>query len=168
MFDFGIEGYQPHWLSGRAAIMASQGQRLRTLIGRPLTRSWLVWDLQEDERLAECPVLLAFDGDQVEVNHHRFDDLSITWNSVDPGRLVRWTGFDLQWRSDAHPTLSALEGQALLDVELLEWAGQDLARGAVDISFVFAETRLTVFNALDENGLAFSPPEPQHRRHSLG
>ncbi len=43
-----------------------------------------------------------------------------------------------------------------------------MALGAVDVSFVFAETRLTVFNGLDENGLAFSPPEPQHQRHSIG
>lgn len=81
---FGIENYSPRWLNGIAGIRATHAQRLRTLIGRPLTRLWLVWDTQDDEWFSDCPVLLDFDGEQVEINHYKFHDLSITWNSVDP------------------------------------------------------------------------------------
>ncbi|WUH89808.1 hypothetical protein OG900_06495 [Streptomyces sp. NBC_00433] len=167
MFNFGIESYQPQWLAGRNAVMATQGDRLRALIGRALTRAWLVWDLQDNEWFPDCPVLLDFDGEQVELNHHKFDDLSITWNSIDPHQPVLWPDFDLQWRHDARPELHALQGQVLQDVELLEWTGNDVAQGAVDLSFLFPKERLTIVNALDENGLTFGLPEAHHRRHSL-
>ncbi|WP_225847728.1 hypothetical protein [Streptomyces sp. HPF1205] len=38
---------------------------------------------------------------------------------------------------------------------------------SVAVGFVFPEARLTVFNALDENGLDFGLPDPRCRRHSL-
>ncbi|MEU8686749.1 hypothetical protein [Streptomyces sp. NPDC048611] len=168
MFDFGIDGYQPSWLHGRSDIAREHGQRLRGLAGRTLTGVWMVWDLRDDEWFSDCPVLFDFDGEQVEINHHKFDDLSLTWNTVAPHRPVRWPGFDLRWRPEPQPELDALRGLSLERVELLEWAGEDLARSNVDVSFVFEASRATVFNALDENGLSFGPPDPRQRAHALG
>ncbi|RKS06099.1 hypothetical protein DFP74_1722 [Nocardiopsis sp. Huas11] len=174
MFDFGLEGYRPRWLNGRAAVTAAQGPRLRSLVGRPLSGVRLVWDLQDDEWFCDCPVLLDFDGEQVELNHSRLDDLSITWNSIDPRGPVRWDGFDLRWRRDERSEAHALQGQLLQDVELLTWAGRRPVRrsrdpdlGTVDVHFRFPRGGLTVLNALDENGLAFGPPAPTYRRHPL-
>ncbi|MET9578859.1 hypothetical protein ABZY30_25385 [Streptomyces massasporeus] len=73
---------------------------MRALIGRPLTRVRLVRDVQDDEWFSDCPVLFDFTGEQVEINHQKFDDLSITWNTVDPRQPVRWADFDLQWREN--------------------------------------------------------------------
>ncbi|MDA3645052.1 hypothetical protein LZ318_27630 [Saccharopolyspora indica] len=159
MFNFGIEGYRPHWLNGRSAVVAAHGRHLRALIGRPLTDAWLVWDVQDNEWFSDCPVLLDFTGEQVEINHQKFDDLSITWNTIDPHQPVRWPDFDLQWRHDMHVELHALYGQVLQDVELLEWTGRDMARGTVAVSFHFPHSQLTIANALDTNELTFGPPE---------
>lgn len=168
MFDFGIAGYQPVWLNGRGEVTQKHGHRLRGLVGRTPARVWMVWDLQDDEWFSDCPVLFDFDGEQVEINHHRFDDLSLTWNTIDPRRPVRWPDFDLQWRTDPHPGLHALRGLTLKGVELLEWTGRDVAQGVVDVSFVFEASRVTVFNALDENGLSFGPPDDRNQRaHAL-
>lgn len=167
MFTFGIETYRPQWLSGRSAIVAGHGRQLGALVGRPLTRVWLVWDVQDDEWFSDCPVMFDFAGEQVEINHQKFDELSITWNTVDPHQPVLWPEFDLQWRHDARPELYALQGQVLQDVELLEWTGDDLARGTVAVAFRFPHSHVAVVNALDENGLIFGPPEPPHRRHPL-
>ncbi|MEU2389550.1 hypothetical protein [Streptomyces sp. NPDC007369] len=87
--------------------------------------------------------------------------------TVDPTRPVRWPGFDLQWRSDALPELRAQRGLPLKGVELLEWTGRDVAHGNVDVSFAFETGRVTVFNALDENGVGFGPPGPSQRIHPL-
>ncbi|MFH8627517.1 hypothetical protein ACH4A8_37470 [Streptomyces vietnamensis] len=163
MFDFGIAGYEPSWLNHRGDVMREHAHRLRGLAGRTLTRVWVVWDRQDDEWFCDCPVLFDFEGEQVEINHQKFDDLSLTWNTVDPGAPVRWPGFDLQWRAVPLPGLQALQGLSLTGVELIEWTGGDLAQGNVDVSFVFGTSRVTVFNALDENGLSFSPPD-QHQR----
>ncbi|MFE9134479.1 hypothetical protein [Streptomyces sp. NPDC007355] len=165
MFDFGIAGYQPAWLVGRSEVARAQGNRLRGLAGRTLTSVWMVWDLRDDEWFCDCPVLFDFDGEQVEINHHKLDDLSLTWNMIDPTRPVRWPGFDLQWRPAPLPELQDLRGLPLKGVELLEWTGEDVAQGNVDISFVFDTGRVTVFNALDENGVSFDAPGPSRRTH---
>ncbi|WP_327687296.1 hypothetical protein [Streptomyces sp. NBC_00467] len=167
MFDFGIEGYRPRWLTSHNAVVREHGPRLRALAGRPLTGVWMVWDLQDDEWFCDCPVLLDFDGAQMEINHHKLDDLSLTWNTIDPSRPVRWVDFDLEWRAEPLPELAAMRGLCLQRVELLEWTGKDVANGNIDVSFVFADRRVTVFNALDENGLDFSTPGGHQRSHAL-
>ncbi|MBC9718781.1 hypothetical protein H9Y04_40265 [Streptomyces sp. TRM66268-LWL] len=167
MFDFGIAGYEPLWLNGRSDLVRAHAHRLRGLAGRTLTCVWMVWDREDDEWFCDGPVLFDFDGEQVEINHQKFDDLSLTWNTVDPGAPVRWPDFDLQWRADPLPGLPALRGLRLAGVELLEWAVRDMAQGNVDISFVFETGRVTVFNALDENGLSFAPPGRHQRIHPL-
>ncbi|WP_137991337.1 hypothetical protein [Streptomyces vilmorinianum] len=167
MFDFGIAGYQPSWLNRRSDVVREHGHRLSGLAGRTLTRVWMVWDRQDDEWFCDCPVLFDFEGEQVEINHQKFDDLSLTWNTIDPGDPVRWSGFDLQWRAEPLLGLSALRGLSLRGVDLLEWTGRDLAQGNVEVSFVFATSRVTVFNALDENGLSFAPPDRNQQSHPL-
>ncbi|MEU4100957.1 hypothetical protein AB0F16_10165 [Streptomyces tanashiensis] len=55
----------------------------------------------------------------------------------------------------------------LQEIELLEWRGNDAAHGMVAIGFVFPYRRVTVFNALDENSLSFTAPEPGYGPHPL-
>ncbi|MFS1301189.1 hypothetical protein [Streptosporangium longisporum] len=170
MFDFGVSGYRPEWLTGLSMIMQAQGRRLAALEGRRLTRVLVVWDLEDDTWFTDGPVLLDFDGEQVEIVHNKFDDLSITWNAVDPARPLDWagTGIPLRWRQDAFPEATALLGQALRSVELLEYVDDDLARGMVALGFVFPHGRMTVYNAMDENGIAFGDPGPSYARHVAG
>ena len=168
VFDFGIEGYRPDWRSGVRDVQAAHGGRLRGLVGRRLTAFWVVWDLKDDEWFADCPVLLDFDGEQVGVNHWKFDEVSVTWNAVDLSRPVVWPEFELRWRDDALPEPAALVGQTLRHVELVEWLGPGGEGGGVDLGFVFADgRRVTVGNALDENGLDFEQPGPRTRVHVL-
>ncbi|MFV2118363.1 hypothetical protein ACE14D_07925 [Streptomyces sp. Act-28] len=164
MFDFGIEGYRPEWLDRPGDLPRRHGDRLRGLAGRRLTGAWLVWDPVDDVWFPDCPVLFDFEGEQLEVNHRKLDDLSLTWNTVDPSAPVRWPGFELRWRAEPLPELRALRGLPLERVELLQWTGRDAARGTVEIGLGFGTDRVTVFNALDENGLDFGPPDPGTRR----
>lgn len=165
MFDFGIVGYQPEWLDSSSDVVQEHGNRLCGLAGRTLTRVWMVWDLRDDEWFSDCPVLFDFDGEQVEINHQKLGDVSLTWNMIDPSHEVRWLGFDLQWRPEPFPGLQDLRGLPLKGAELLEWTYGDVAQGKVDISFAFEAGRVTVFNALDENGVSFDPPGPNQQPH---
>jgi len=174
MSSFGIDGYEPRWLNGARSIRTAHGRRLHAMTGRPLSRIWLLWDVDADEWFADGPVLLDFDGEQVEVDHQKFDDLSITWNTVDPAGSTTWTDGDdpdhalhLRWRDDALPGLTALHGRRLDRVELLECVVPDLANGMVAPSFVLAHDRVTISNALDENGIEFGAPGPGYRTLSL-
>ncbi|MGW6504623.1 hypothetical protein [Nonomuraea angiospora] len=168
MFNFGIPGYRPEWLSGRSAITAAHGARLGRLVGRRLTRALLVWDLDEDEWFADCPVLLDFEGEQVEVNHRKFDELSITWNTIDPTRSLEWSDFHLAWRDDVPNELIALVGQPCSAVELLTWRNRDFVeRTIVSLGFGFPNGQVTIYNALDENGMEFTPPGDHYTRYSM-
>lgn len=175
MSYFDIQGYEPQWLNGLSSIAAAHGPRLQALAGRHLRHIWLLWDLTDDEWFADGPVLLDFDDEQVEINHQKFDDLSITWNTVDPVGQPAWSNgdgghpddhvFRLAWRHDAHAEAAALQGQRLQQVELLEYAGGDVADGMVAVSFAFPDGRVTISNGLDENLLEFGEPDPGFRRH---
>lgn len=164
MFDFGIEGYRPVWLNGWRDVARVHGPRLRDLVGRPLTAVWLVRDMEDGSWFSDCPVVLDFDGERLEINHAKLDDLSVTWNTVDLLGPVRWPEFRLEWSAGALPEIRALHGLTVSRVELLEWRTRcGAAAGSVDVSLVLDGARVTVFNALDENGLGFGSPGPQQR-----
>jgi hypothetical protein len=170
VFDFGIPGYQPHWLHGRDAITATHGRRLAALAGLTLHHVWLVWDLGADEWFADCPVLLDFGDEQVAINHQKTDDLSVTFNAIDPTQPLTWPtvdGFQLAWRPEPLAQLTTLPGQQLRHIDLLEWAGGTIADGSIALSLSFTAEHLTIYNAFDENGLAFGPPTPDWRQHRL-
>jgi hypothetical protein len=174
---FDIQGYEPKWLNGLSSIAATHGRRLLTLEGRRLRHAWLLFDLNDGEWFADGPVLLDFDNEQVEINHTKFDDLSITWNTIDPVEQPAWTWgdwghpddyvFRFAWRHDARAEIAALQGHRLEAVELLEYVGRDVANGMVAVSFRFPNGRVTISNGLDENFLEFSDPSPSFRRHHL-
>jgi hypothetical protein len=168
VFNFGMPGYRPEWLSSRSQIATVHGTRLARLAGRRLTRALVVWDLDEDEWFPDCPVLLDFEGEQVEINHWKFDEVSITWNTIDPERSPVWADFPLTWRDDVPEELAVLTGRSLSTVELLEWRGRDIAQGTVSLGFGFPDGQVTIYNALDENGMEFTPPDERYTRHGLG
>jgi hypothetical protein len=123
----------------------------------------LVWDHRYRQRLADCPVVLNFAGEQVELCHQEFDDLSITWNTIVPTAPIEWSDVDddnsgprrLEWRTDADPRLAALHGCRLEGIALLEWRDHisDIGNGSLAITFDFGREQVTITNGLDENAL---------------
>ncbi|MFI7454047.1 hypothetical protein ACIBQX_41615 [Nonomuraea sp. NPDC049714] len=67
--------YHPEWLVGCAAIRYVHGQRLAALVGRRLNQVWLLWNLKSDSYFGDGPVIMDFDGEQVEI----CQDVSPTW-----------------------------------------------------------------------------------------
>lgn len=63
--------------------------------------------------------------------------------------------------------MAARHGQRLAAVELLEYVGGDMADGSVALGLGFADDWLTIYNALDENGIEVGEISPQYRRHRL-
>lgn len=168
--DFlGIAGYRPQWLVGIRALAAAHGARLGGLVGRRLDRVWLLED-EDGEWFADAPVLLDFGGDLLEVCHNKLWDLSLTWNTVDPGRDVvpPWLeGVRLHWREDLVDWVTHAHGCRLQEAALLEYTRDDMASGMVAPYFDFGATLLTIYNGLDENALTSSAPGPTYRRHSV-
>jgi len=67
--------------------------------------------------------------------------------------------------------LAALPGRKLKTVELLDWwpprRPAAASSGAVDVGFDLSPGWLTVFNALDENGIRHEPPGAECRRYKI-
>ncbi|GLZ80330.1 hypothetical protein Afil01_51370 [Actinorhabdospora filicis] len=168
MSFYGIAGYEPVWRPG-TEVRRDHGERLAALAGRRLTAAWLVWNTDRDAWFPDGPVIFDFEGERVELNHFKLDELSVTWNLADVSAPIGWSESRLSWRSDAEPCLTALVGRVLRAVELLVFdsGGRYLADGTVAVRFDFGDTGVTVFNALDENGLSFAAPGEDHRRVPL-
>lgn len=166
-YYFGIANYRPSWQSGLSAITLASGSRLGRLRGRSLTRCWLLWDRNDDEWFADAPVVLDFAGEQLEIQHQKFDELSITWNTIDPFQRVHYPDFDLVWRDDAVTKLTRFQTRTVTAVDLLEYQGDDMANGMVAVGIGFGEGYLVVQNNLDENGLAFGPPQREYHAHQI-
>lgn len=84
-----------------------------------------------------------------------------------PGAEAESGRFRPVWRQGVPGELAALTGQRLQAVELLEWTSEDMARGMVAVSFTFPEDQVTIYNALDENGVEFGLPDRRYTRHRL-
>lgn len=176
---FGIEGYEPQWHHSGRALAAAHRARFRKLIGQPLHDAWLMWDLDADRWFADGPVILGFPEANVEITHRKFDECAITWNQVDMLLPLHWSELRLDWRANAHPALERVRGRKLGAVNIIErlmtarWrptvlhavelvfeddapetAAKDPPVAGAASATMPTGRRLSIFNALDENGLS--------------
>jgi len=147
-----------------------QAARLRSLTGHRITETWTVWDLEHDEWFADLPVVLCLDhGPQLEVCWEQFDNLSITWNTIDVRLTPRaWVEWPLEWRQAAHPALTAIADATVDEVaatssrfateNTAEPLGTEPTWLTTGLWLTTSRGDLHIFSALDENGLASQRP----------
>ncbi|MEV7531865.1 hypothetical protein [Streptomyces hydrogenans] len=169
---WGISGFEPSFLTGLDAVRQVHGPRLAALAGRRLTGFAVVRFAEDGEWFADCPVVLDFEGAQVEVCHQKLDELSIGWDTIDTTAAVTgWEWYELTPRwSREDERLVPFVGEELREVALLERRpdGRDLAAGTVAVEFSFARGRLRIANGLDENRVEVGAAPPGHVRHRPG
>ena len=110
------------------------------------------------------------DGSQLEVSWEKFDDLSLTWNTIDVSVTpLAWVDWPLEWRRNAHAPLTSIVGGTVREVRTTSFlfetwnaakrADRTAAWLTTGLWLVSDLGDLHVFNALDENGLAATGPE---------
>lgn len=172
-----MSGWRPDFLPAHEQLQR-QAARLRDFVGDRLETAWIVWDLERDTWLADLPVVLVLnDGRQLEVCWEKFDDLSITWDTIDLAVKPRaWVDWPLEWRQEAHSALAAAMPVGELVQVAATRSSTHIRRSAErhDADRTWATTGLWfegpggtgvhVLNALDENGLSSTPPlrDPHH------
>lgn len=172
MAIMGIEGFEPTYLRGLETIREAHGARLAALSGRRFTGFALVRFVDDCSWFADCPVVLDFDGVQVEICHWGINELSISWDGIDTSAAITggWKRMkrELEW-SHTERTLEPFLGRELREVALLEGRPDvaDIARGMVAVEFGFAGGRFRISNALDENAIEIDDPQPDFLRHPL-
>jgi hypothetical protein len=140
----GVPGYAPLHAETVADVPR---ERLRALLGVPLSASWAVWDTQDDEWFTDAPLVLEI-GSRLEVAGFK-THLCLAWDTIDVTAPFDWygSGFELEWRRDALPAVNALLHIPLTAVALL--ADGDALGG---LAFTAGERYLELYNALDELG----------------
>lgn len=158
------------------SAIAKHGDRLRSLIGRTLDAGWIVWNKADDCWFPDEPVVLDFQGRIAEIVFWQLTELSLTWNTIDlrqrPNWMGCWDASDLEWRRNAHPALEFVVSRTLSGISLVEMLNET---GIVQkewllhaLQFHFGPATLTVFNALDENGLCNDVlTHPRYRARTL-
>ncbi|RBQ16643.1 hypothetical protein DP939_28535 [Spongiactinospora rosea] len=167
----GISGFAPTFLVGLKAVRDDHGPSLAALGGRRLTGFAIVRFIEDGDWYADCPIVLDFDGVQVEICHSKFDELSIGWNTIDTTAAISgWEWFEMTpaW-SGADERLEPFIGQELREVALLEWrpSRRDVAADTLAVEFVFGTGRFHIANALDENIIEVGDAHPAFVRHLL-
>ena len=114
------------------------------------------------------------------------DEVALIWDSITPSSRPNWFGcyedLNLEWRVCDDPKLTKSIGSRLEDVIVVENCetlqvvqsplspknlGEQHSKWApYALSFRFGGSVLTVFNALDENGLSNELPVAEYLRHS--
>jgi hypothetical protein len=160
-----ISGWQADWRPGAQQI-AQHAEALTGLIGARLTGAWSIWIDASEDWFADMPVVLQFDnGQQLEVCWQKFDDLSLSWNTIDLSQKPEAWVEGLLWRPWAHRAFELNRGETVTAVGSTQfvWETSDvdhpnkprlsrLVTGGVWIGTT--GPGLHIFNALDENGLA--------------
>jgi hypothetical protein len=169
-----ISGWSPDWQQVPSDLLTEHRERLRALRGNRIDATWLVWINDLDEWFADLPIALQIGGQQLEICNQKFDDLSVTWNTIDVDVApIAWVDWSLTWRRDAHAALQQAVGQTIRNVYLSEHLFTTSRVHPPDplqqhdtsawllggLVFELDSGYLHVFNALDENGLSAGAPE---------
>lgn len=167
--DPNVSGWVPDFLPADAQL-ARHAACLRSLVGDQVADAWVVWNLEQDEWFADLPVVLQMiRGPQLEVCWAKFDDLSITWDTIAVTETPHaWVEWPLEWRHQALPPLATVVGATVrrLAASSILFSTQDMDHPH-DVTKVWMTTGLWIgtgaggvhlFNALDENGVSSKPP----------
>ncbi len=136
--------------------MATHVTRLRALVGRPVAAVHLLHG--PDGWLPDAPVVVTVDGSRLEVCAWELD-LSVTWGVLDLAAPAWPTSDRHDWRSVDDPVV----GLELVGIDVVENSYSVTRRetGEVTEGWLLSGLRLrtpgpslTVYNALDQNGLA--------------
>lgn len=168
---YGIADYEPRYCTTVDEVTRTIGDNLRQIIGRPFSAAYLIWD-QDDEWHPDGPVVLRFKDLQLEICAWGLDKLSLTFNEIDLGHSPSWydSSVTLKWRLDPFEEFVGLVDGRVEAISVLEFHSQ--ARvvssnnpseiGKVEsawllpgIELQFTSGWLSVYNALDENGISF-------------
>lgn len=105
----GIPTYKPKLHNKAESFMNEFDKTLSKLIGKRIDRFWVMWDLYENEWLADGPVVLEIDGIRFEFTVYQIAEFSLTINSFELSDKLDWYGSGnetpLIWKENGKPDL---------------------------------------------------------------
>ena len=173
------------FLDSVESVVKAHGERLSNLAGRELTAGKVVWDVDDDSWFADEPVVLIFGDVQLEIVFWQLDGLALNWNTIEFDKAPNWFecygDLNLEWRACNHDALTAVIGQRVTDIALVELCESILTGASATLAdddkvqlpwllhalkLQFGKSTLTIFNALDENGISSEALNKDGFRHT--
>jgi hypothetical protein len=166
---FGIESFQPAFCESPSELLARNGKNLRGLLGQQVWSSWILWNRHYNNWWTEWPVILGFEGQNLELCINNDNQLSITWHTIDVTRPLfpnsSGSGVNLFWKENALADLVRVHGQRLKAIQIVEYQRRiTILRDAqnrkltgktinsdwllIGMEFQFEESYLSIWNAL--------------------
>ncbi|MFC4998508.1 hypothetical protein ACFPIJ_11755 [Dactylosporangium cerinum] len=178
-WDEAMSGWQSNFVPSLTQLRC-QRSGLLALVGRRLQAGWIGWELERDLWQPVIPLVLVFDGGvQLELAWRGWDDLSITWNTIDLRTRPEILGRPHEWRSSHPQPLAAVAGRVLTGWAVTEspyfQGGADLS-GALPMDAVagwfpqglwieFADIGVHLYST-DSNGISNKPVQPSDDGHT--
>lgn len=165
-----VSGWKPDFLSADLQL-EKQASLLSALVGDHVVAAWTVWMVDQDEWFADLPVVLELkSGRQMELCWEKFDDLSVTWDTIDLAVTPKaWVDWPLEWRREENSPFGPIFGSPITEVAASRLLFRtenvdhpDDVRATWLTTGLWIGTQaggLHVFNALDENGVSGNRPE---------
>lgn len=170
---FGITTYEPNFFDDANLFFKTQKDKLGKLIGKSISRFWIMWDEKENEWYPDGPVILEIDGNNYEFCAYQLDDFSFTLNTIDLAEKLDWYGMGdelpLNWKENGKKDLEVSLNRPISAVNILTYnfksknveTGEPHETGFMMHGIEFelenqngAATYFSIFNALDQNGLS--------------
>jgi len=157
---YGIPNYKPNFHYEAESFFNEFNEALSILIGKKISRFWIMWDVNHNEWLKDGPVILEIDGDKFEFNNSGMSEFSLTINAIDLNIKLDWYGsgdeMPLIWKENGEPNLVKNLNKPITGINILLFT--DVSKLLTGIEFILEkETELdtenffSIFNGLDQN-----------------
>ena len=154
-----IERYKPKWVVEKREAEELVERWSKDWIGKRLDKAYVAWFEADDSWYEDLPIILFIGGDSIEICWQKFDSLSITKNQIDITNCIS-INKKIPYKENAHPALHEVVGKKILNVKLgmSSMTLEDKEIPMINsVDFVFEDSFISIFNALDENGLSNMP-----------
>ena len=154
-----IQGYKPEWVLDKAKAEELIAAWSRKWAGKSIEKTFVGWYKPDNSWYEDLPIILIIDGEQIEICWQQFDSLSITKNQIDVNNCISYDE-RIPYRENALSALNKSIGKKVLSVKLgmSSMTLEDKVIPMINsVDFELENGYLTIFNALDENGVSNVP-----------
>ena len=176
----GIPTYEPNFFDDANLFLKTQKDKFEKLIGKSISRFWVMWNEKENEWYPDGPVILEIDGDHYEFCAYQLDDFSFTLNTIDLRDKLDWYGMGdelpLSWKENGKQELRESLNRPISAINILTYnfksknveTGEPHETGFMmhGIEFELKKekgntTYFSIFNGLDQNALSSEKVEQE-------
>lgn len=165
-----ISDYAPKFFDKTEEFLRAHRSLLRNLIGKTITDSYIIWDLDLDKWFSDGPIVLVIGNTQVELKASQTDMYSLTTNSIDLNQPLDkdYVGDGsvqlFEWRINTLKEIAKVLNKRIDEVYIIEYdshyqdpEGKKIGHTGFmlhGLCFRFGNEFLQMYTGLDTNGVS--------------